>query len=1112
MKARQSIVVAAVAALVCLATAVSASSPVEDAFKKFFGDVAANATTKAVLAEHLDTLLKLGTYKPGDKLKFVHDYHDKLALQAGTGLVPSLDAGSDGNKMDAWADQIMGILPQMEEKHAYPFLRRLVVAALLRVWLHNGNSLPPTASGSKLAQLMVKLYDKHRKGSIHKGTMEFLHVSKSGGTSWCHIAQLNGCVTERYDKSYVCQIKKFDDKVRWLNMSFHLETVPAYRIPKYVLKRFSRYGTFRKRPEMGACPARHKYVHVHDYSYYSNEYTVHGGAEEPEGAHLCRDLYNAVVMRDPLKRLVSHMKFIMWTMSGDRGYNDTHTFNLMYSNRTSDFWKALGPAVVDNYFIRSLLGERAFHAPVGGVTPAMLGLAQQVLAQFDTLVVLEQDVATRNLILYYGLGWRHTMEEVHDKDSAQREALFDTSPYIPADVDALLAAQGLDLQLYAFSKTLALLDPVVFDVAQASGQVPLRQIAAAKDTDNLECGLLRGNNNSEAMDQLREDVAAGGGGVRRRLTQAMEMVEAMGTRGLVGGVRRAMSGLERWGRVLGLQRGRGEADGMGQGVWGRDEEEKEEEDGGEGDGEDDMESLEEAEEEGSGEGSDGGAERRSGAGAYAAGRGVGVVGTSLRRLLAASGAEAAAAAAAAAASAAAAILGAWGWGTETSSGHGAASSGGGSGKGPATAAEVAAVTLPSHEAAASVGRQPSAFEAAADAAAAAAVAAAAAAVATVAADAHFLARVTRPQPPSPPAPAAAAAAALAPTVDPGLMLLIATAGPHTPVFAGSNPSLPNACAACGTRHTSSNWRRGWALPAAGTGAAAGACEDSGGGGSWGLGRCANLCNRCGIRYKRLLSLQGSSGGGGGGGEGEGGTPAAASAAAVDAFCRDAVNPWPVLPPALRPAGSLPSPPEAPPSPAAAAAAAAFSSAAAVRTPPRVTGPRTPRRRPSQRRLRPLPPPHLMPLKRAAGGDAGAAASAMSAAAAGEATEAAEQEETAVSAAAAPSEAAAAATAAAGTKVRGKSSGASVTAEYGAGWAEAVEGLFLLWRGRCGAAGGQQAPKRRRPWEGEEVCGERGRGAEAVANDTPMGALLLAAAAVGGGRVRSPRQAAGRALA
>ncbi len=43
--------------------------------------------------------------------------------------------------------------------------------------------------------------------------------------------------------------------------------------------------------------------------------------------------------RNPRSRLVSHMKFVMWTMSGQRGYNDTRLFNMMYGNRTSRFWQ-----------------------------------------------------------------------------------------------------------------------------------------------------------------------------------------------------------------------------------------------------------------------------------------------------------------------------------------------------------------------------------------------------------------------------------------------------------------------------------------------------------------------------------------------------------------------------------------------------------------------------------------------------------------------------------------------------------------------------------------------------------------------------------------------------
>lgn len=32
-------------------------------------------------------------------------------------------------------------------------------------------------------------------------------------------------------------IKRFDDKVRWLNKSFHESQVPAHQVPKYVLRR-----------------------------------------------------------------------------------------------------------------------------------------------------------------------------------------------------------------------------------------------------------------------------------------------------------------------------------------------------------------------------------------------------------------------------------------------------------------------------------------------------------------------------------------------------------------------------------------------------------------------------------------------------------------------------------------------------------------------------------------------------------------------------------------------------------------------------------------------------------------------------------------------------------
>ncbi|KAG2433279.1 hypothetical protein HXX76_008346 [Chlamydomonas incerta] len=540
-----------VAGLAC--TLAASADPVSDAFDKYFGKLAEDAQAKEKLVSHLDTLLKLGAKKPGEGLRFVHDYEDEKAKTLGVEVVPTLMAGS----VDAWAARVLELLGGVDESQTYSLLRRVITAAVLKLWLEGGQKLP-AGSADKLKDVMLKLYAVHRLGSVQKGVMEFLHVSKSGGTSWCHIAQLNGCVTERYDQSYVCQIKAFDDKVRWLNMSYHMQQVPVYRVPRYVLNRFSRFGNFRRSHVVAACRARHAIVHHHDYNYYSNEYTVHGGHEGPANAHMCPDMFNAVVMRDPLKRLVSHMKFIMWTMSGDRGYNDTQLFNMMYGNRTADFWQHLGPAVVDNYFIRSLLGEVAFHAPVGGISRDMLALAEQVLAQFDLVMVLEQDVEIRNLILYYGVGWKHTLEEVHDKDAAVREREFNTTAYIPPDVGALLTAQSLDVELYEFSKTLALLDPVVFAVAAGSGEVPLKELAAASDTDDLHCGLLRGLNNSQILPGI--------GGTVRKHTGLLSGISALlrglggagakkprargsrtrGQGGAGGGAQRTLLGLGKW--------------------------------------------------------------------------------------------------------------------------------------------------------------------------------------------------------------------------------------------------------------------------------------------------------------------------------------------------------------------------------------------------------------------------------------------------------------------------------------------------------------------------------------------------------------------------------------
>lgn len=64
-------------------------------------------------------------------------------------------------------------------------------------------------------------------------------------------------------------------------------------------------------------------------------------------------------------------------------------------------------------------------------------------------------MAIKNLITMYGVGWKHSLEEVHDKNAQSREQEFNTTGYIPKDVNRLLEQQSMDMELYDFAQVKA---------------------------------------------------------------------------------------------------------------------------------------------------------------------------------------------------------------------------------------------------------------------------------------------------------------------------------------------------------------------------------------------------------------------------------------------------------------------------------------------------------------------------------------------------------------------------------------------------------------------------------------------------------------------------------
>ena len=110
----------------------------------------------------------------------------------------------------------------------------------------------PSAWGGQVPSLVFKickqLYTRHRQGIAYKGAIEFLHVSKSGGTSMCEVAERNGCAAQSTTKFGNCMVRAFDDKPRWVSAAVHNETVPVDEwkfVYRYLVRRGDRNCTYR---------------------------------------------------------------------------------------------------------------------------------------------------------------------------------------------------------------------------------------------------------------------------------------------------------------------------------------------------------------------------------------------------------------------------------------------------------------------------------------------------------------------------------------------------------------------------------------------------------------------------------------------------------------------------------------------------------------------------------------------------------------------------------------------------------------------------------------------------------------------------------------------------
>ncbi|KAG2430844.1 hypothetical protein HXX76_009818 [Chlamydomonas incerta] len=347
---------------------------------------------------------------------------------------------------------------------AYPICRRAVTAFLLEHFLTSGNF--SDSEGQLVLDISTRLFELHRQAAQTKRIVEFFHVSKSGGTSFCQLGRLNGCKTEGFGWRQNCLITYFRDHPRW-TMPGALPALaaahPGMREPWCA--RFGRQYSFKWH-----CKARRQHMTKNRFNIYANELVMHDQLNGSwRGVHPCREFLNVVIFREPAERVVSHMQNIIKEYVTH--YNAS-TFFKYFDRDRPEQWRALAVPVMDNYVVRSLLGGKVFNLPGGAVNATHLLAAKLVSLQFEVLLSLSspQQDHTRELtrdIFGLGLGWPVDLRHLHARPTAARPRFAD-----PVMV-AVRQATTYDTQLYDFALVLQGLDAIVFgaahDLAGAGG-------------------------------------------------------------------------------------------------------------------------------------------------------------------------------------------------------------------------------------------------------------------------------------------------------------------------------------------------------------------------------------------------------------------------------------------------------------------------------------------------------------------------------------------------------------------------------------------------------------------------------------------------------------------
>lgn len=300
---------------------------------------------------------------------------------------------------------------------------------------------------------------------------EFLHVSKSGGTSMCRLARITGHLTPAIDSGTNCMSGSHDRPI-WtreeIGMRGKVEGSTSPRSLMAVGSLFPAISTRCPRFERQiTCKDRARKLTASNYTFYANERALHGGTDVPGSAGACKEMETVIVLREAATRAQSHVRET--NLIYERRYNSSHEPALLRSRDLME-WRQWAPAVLDNFLARYLLGRHFLCRDFGALQEAELLGAALTLTSIDHVLVLGDD-HLNNVTMKAALGWMLTLAEKKARSGESKDLHSDLG-FPPDFMQELTASNQIDTLLVVLGSLYLRLD-VAFhaSVAFLTGRV-----------------------------------------------------------------------------------------------------------------------------------------------------------------------------------------------------------------------------------------------------------------------------------------------------------------------------------------------------------------------------------------------------------------------------------------------------------------------------------------------------------------------------------------------------------------------------------------------------------------------------------------------------------------